>query len=245
MKIEVQSGYKSFNSVAAVHDVSFKIRQGEIFGLLGPNGAGKTTLIRMMMDILKPDQGEILIDDHPLRDEDKARIGYLPEERGLYRKQKIWEVLTYFGILKGLSAAQAKERTYGLLQKINMADEAKRKVEELSKGNQQKIQIIATFVHDPDFIVLDEPFAGLDPINVRLIKNLVQEMKVAGKTIVLSTHLMNQVEELCSTVFMINKGKNVLHGSLGEIMSRYSDLEDSPNRLEEIFIRIVESEKHE
>lgn len=223
MKIEVKSVYKSFNSTFAVRDVSCEIGIGEIFGLLGPNGAGKTTLIRMMMDILRPDQGEILFDGHLITDDDKAAIGYLPEERGLYKKQRVWEVLTYFGVLKGLSTVEAKESTFQLLEKIGMADAAKRKVEELSKGNQQKIQIIATFVHDPEFIVLDEPFAGLDPINVRLIKNLVQEMKEAGKTIVLSTHMMNQVEELCSTVFMIDKGKNVLYGPLREIKSRYSD----------------------
>jgi ABC-2 type transport system ATP-binding protein len=223
MKVEVKSVYKSFNSKFAIRDISFRIGEGEIFGLLGPNGAGKTTLIRMMMDILKPDGGEILVDGHLLRDKDKERIGYLPEERGLYKKQKVWEILAYFGILKGLSPSHAKERTFELLEKVEMTSEAKRKIEELSKGNQQKIQIIGTFIHDPEFVVLDEPFTGLDPINVRLIKNLVQQMKEAGKTIVLSTHLMHQVEELCSTVFMVNNGKNVLYGSLRDVKSRYSD----------------------
>jgi ABC-2 type transport system ATP-binding protein len=239
MNVELRSVHKAFNSKFAIRDVSFGIREGEIFGLLGPNGAGKTTLIRMMMDILRPDQGEIFIDGHLLNDDDKARIGYLPEERGLYRKQIIWEVLAYFGELKGLSAKRAKERTFELLARIEMEKEAKRKVEELSKGNQQKIQIIAALIHDPDFVVLDEPFTGLDPVNVRLLKGLLHEMKQARKTIVLSTHLMNQVEELCSTVFMINNGKGVLSGPLDDIRANYKA------SLEDIFIKVAEASRYE
>ncbi len=238
MNVELRVVSKSFNSTFSIRDVSFMIRDGELFGLLGPNGAGKTTLIRMMMDILKPDQGEILVNGHQLHDGDKSLIGYLPEERGLYRKQIIWEILTYFGVLKGLSAQRAKERTYELLRKIEMEDVAKRKVEELSKGNQQKIQLIAALVHDPEFVVLDEPFAGLDPVNVRLLKNLLIELKRGGKTIVLSTHIMNQVEELCGMIYMINNGRSVLYGSLADIKARYK------TSLEDIFIKVVESDRN-
>ncbi len=238
MNVELRSVYKSFDSTFSIRDVSFTIREGELFGLLGPNGAGKTTLIRMMMNILKPDQGEILVDGHSLRDGDTSRIGYLPEERGLYRKQIIWEILTYFGVLKGMPAQKAKERTYELLRKIEMENVAKRRVEELSKGNQQKIQLIAALIHDPDFVVLDEPFSGLDPVNVRLLKNLLMELKRGGKTIVLSTHIMNQVEELCGVIYMINNGRSVLYGSLADIKARYR------TSLEDIFIAVVESDRN-
>ncbi len=223
MNISIKSVSKNFNELRAVDFVSFDIKEGQVFGLLGPNGAGKTTLIRMMMDILKPDSGEILIDGKKLESRDKRIIGYLPEERGLYKKQVIWEVISYFGLLKGMEAKAAKVSACQLLDKLGMADVAKKKVEELSKGNQQKIQIISTLVHNPDFIILDEPFTGLDPVNLRLVRNLVLELKDNGKTVVLSTHLMNQVEELCSHIFMINNGKGVLDGKLTGIKDRFAD----------------------
>ncbi len=222
MNISIKTVSKNFNQLKAVDNVSFEVSEGQVFGLLGPNGAGKTTLIRMMMDIIKPDSGEILVDDKFSISHDKGRIGYLPEERGLYKKQVIWEVISYFGILKGMDPKAAKIRTCELLDKLGMADAAKKKVEELSKGNQQKIQIISTIVHNPDFIVLDEPFTGLDPVNLRLVRSLVLELSASGRTIILSTHLMNQVEELCSDIFMINKGKGVLYGSLTEIKDRFA-----------------------
>jgi ABC-2 type transport system ATP-binding protein len=231
-KITLENVWKRFDSKVAVAGVSFAVPEGKVFGLLGPNGAGKTTLIRMMMDIIKPDSGTILYNGHVLTSEDKDRITYLPEERGLYRKQKVRDVLEYFAELKGLSRRDARRRTLEYLVKLGMDDVAQRKIEELSKGNQQKIQIAATFVSDPEVVILDEPFVGLDPLNVRSTKNLLAEEGKKGKTILLSTHQMNQVEELCDELMMINFGKRVLYGPLKDILQRYSEsallLECSP-----------------
>jgi ABC-2 type transport system ATP-binding protein len=231
-KITFEKVTKQFDAKVAVAGVSFEIPAGKVFGLLGPNGAGKTTLIRMLMDIIKPDSGTILYDGHALAENDKDRLTYLPEERGLYRKEKVRDVLEYFARLKGLSAGDARSRTLQYLAKLEMADVAMRKVEELSKGNQQKIQIAATLISDPDVIILDEPFAGLDPLNVQLAKAVMAEERKKGKTILLSTHQMNQVEELCDHLMMINFGRQVLYGSLESIVQRYSEpalvLECSP-----------------
>jgi ABC-2 type transport system ATP-binding protein len=231
-KITFENVTKQFGSKMAVAGVSFEIPAGQVFGLLGPNGAGKTTLIRMLMDIIKPDSGTILYDGHSFAESDKDRVTYLPEERGLYRKEKVRDVLEYFAKLKGLSQADARSRTLIFLTRLEMADVAMRKVEELSKGNQQKIQLAATLISDPEVIILDEPFAGLDPLNVQLAKGVMAEERKKGKTILLSTHQMNQVEELCDNLLMINFGRQVLYGALESILRRYSEpallLECSP-----------------
>ncbi len=231
-KIALQNIRKQFNSTVAVADLSFEVAAGKVFGLLGPNGAGKTTLIRMMMDIIRPDSGAILYDGHPMTQETKDRISYLPEERGLYKKEKVRDLLEYFAMLKGMSRPAARERTALYLKKLEMSGTAGMRTEELSKGNQQKIQIASTLISDPDLIILDEPFAGLDPLNVRATKTLLSEEREKGKTIILSTHQMNQVEELCDDLMMINRGRKVLYGALDDIVREHSEpaflLECSP-----------------
>ena len=221
--IVLHSIYKSFGSLAAVHDVSFSVEPGEIFGLLGPNGAGKTTLLRLMMDIIRPDEGFIEIFGGKLGEDDKNRIGYLPEERGLYTRQKVLGVLKYLVQLKGLTERQAKANVLHWLARMEMSDVRDRKIQELSKGNQQKIQFIATVASDPDILVLDEPFSGLDPVNARVMLETIRELAVAGKTIILSTHQMSLVESLCRRIFMIHSGRQVLYGNLEEVQQRHSD----------------------
>ena len=209
---------KSFNGQNVVRDISFDISKGEVFGLIGPNGAGKTTIIRMLLDIIRPDSGEIRILDDRLSEETKNQIGYLPEERGLYKKLTVFETLTYLGALKEIDS---KKRATFLLEKMGMLQHKDKKISELSKGMQQKIQIIAAIIHDPDFIILDEPFSGLDPVNMKLVKDLIMELGKEGKTILISTHMMDQVERMCSRIFMIHKGEGVLYGKIDEIKSRY------------------------
>lgn len=209
---------KSFNGQEVVHNISFDISKGEIFGLIGPNGAGKTTIIRMLLDIIRPDSGEILILDNPLSEIIRNRIGYLPEERGLYRKLTVIETLSYLGSLK---AKDSKERAIVLLEKMGMLPQKDRKIMELSKGMQQKIQIIAAIIHDPEFIILDEPFSGLDPVNMKLVKEIIIDLGKEGKTILISTHMMDQVERMCDRIFMIHKGKGFLYGKIDEIKSSY------------------------
>ena len=222
-KITVERVVKRFQTKLAVAEVSFEVERGKVFGLLGPNGAGKTTLIRMLIDIIRPDSGTVLYDGRPLQSGDKDRITYLPEERGLYRKERVQDTLEYFARLKGLSKPQARSRAVAYLEKLEMTPVANARIEELSKGNQQKIQIAATLVSDPDVIILDEPFTGLDPINVRLAKALLAEERRNGKTILLSTHQMNQVEELCDCLLMVHNGRQVLYGPVEEIVRRFSD----------------------
>ncbi len=222
-KITLENVRKQFDSKVAVDGVSFDVPMGRVFGLLGPNGAGKTTLIRMILDIIKPDAGTIRYDGHCIGPADKDRITYLPEERGLYKKEKVRELLEYFAQLKGMSASEARRRTIRYLARLEMSEALDRKVEELSKGNQQKIQLAVALVSDPEVIVLDEPFTGLDPLNLRLSKELLAEERNSGKTILLSTHQMNQVEELCDNLFMIDQGVGVLYGSVTQIIERYSE----------------------
>jgi ABC-2 type transport system ATP-binding protein len=221
--IALQSVRKTFRSVIAVSDVSFEVESGEIFGLLGPNGAGKTTLLRLIMDILRPDAGSIEVMGRHFCEEDKGRIGYLPEERGLYLKQKVQAVVEYFVQLKGVPQPRARANTLYWLDRLGMLREKDRKVQELSKGNQQKIQFIVTVAADPDILILDEPFTGLDPVNARSMIETIQQLAASGKTIVLSTHQMNLVESLCRRVFMIHQGKQVLYGDLERIRSEHSD----------------------
>lgn len=223
--IEVSSIRKSFGNLQAVHDVSFEVHRGEIFGLLGPNGAGKTTSIRIVLDIFKPDNGRVEVLGGPMNEEKKNWIGYMPEERGLYQDVDLETCLVYLGTLKGLSSTEAHRRLTPLLERFDLAAHKKKKVKELSKGMQQKAQIIATVLHEPDLIIVDEPFAGLDPVNTQLVKELIYEMSQQGTTILMSTHQMQQVEELCNRILLIHQGCNILYGDLDKIRSRFSGQE--------------------
>jgi ABC-2 type transport system ATP-binding protein len=221
--IQVEKLIKHYARVRAVDGLSFAVTQGELFGLLGPNGAGKTTTIRTLMDIIKPDSGTILLMDKPVTEAVKSRIGYLPEERGLYQNYRLLECLTYLGALKGMSRKAAGRRASALLERAGLAEYATRKVKELSKGMTQKAQFLAAIVHDPDLLIMDEPFQGLDPINTDLLKSILLEEQSKGKTIILSTHNMNQVEEMCNRILLINQGQAVLYGPLDEIKGQYAE----------------------
>jgi len=219
--VEVSHVSKSFKDVKVVDNVSFTIGQGEVFGMVGPNGAGKTTTIRMLMDIIKPDSGEMKILGESINEGIKNSIGYLPEERGLYKKLTVSESLEYLAALKGIKRRSARESAEALLKRVNMLPHKDKKIEELSHGMGQLIQFVATILHDPALVVFDEPFVALDPVNTQLLKELILELKSRGKSIILSTHMMNQVEELCDRILMINKGQAVLYGNLAEIKSKY------------------------
>ena len=221
--LEVREVTKSFDGRAVVNRVSFDVHPGEILALLGPNGAGKTTLIRMITDILKPDSGTVRLDGEPIEGNRKRRIAYLPEERGLYRRAKAAEVLAYFGRLKGLSGRAAQAAALSLLERVELREWAQKQVQTLSKGMQQKLQLCTALIGDPRLLILDEPFSGLDPLNVQLLEEILQERKAAGVTVLLSTHQMNKVEELCDRALMINHGYMVLYGSVAEIRRRYAD----------------------
>ena len=220
--LEISHLAKSFGDVQAVSDVSFAVEPGEIFGLLGPNGAGKTTTIRIMMDIFKPDRGSVAVFGGPLDMAKKRRIGYLPEERGLYKDQKLEPTLLYLATLKGLDEKVARSRLGSWLERFDLAEHRHKKVKELSKGMQQKAQIIATLLHEPDLIVIDEPFSGLDPVNTRLVKQVFAEQREAGKAIIMSTHQMHQVEELCNRIVLIDAGRTVLYGAVNEIKRNFA-----------------------
>lgn len=215
--VEVSNLAKRFGDTQAVADVSFSVEPGEIFGLLGPNGAGKTTTIRMMLDIFEPDAGRISVFGGKLDQAKKHRIGYMPEERGLYKDLKLEPTLVYLATLKGLDEKTARSKLTGWLERFDLAEHRQKKVQELSKGMQQKAQIIATLLHDPDLIVVDEPFAGLDPVNTRLVKQIFEEQRQAGKSILMSTHQMYQVEALCNRIVLIDEGRTVLYGAVDEI----------------------------
>jgi ABC-2 type transport system ATP-binding protein len=208
---------KSFGDVRAVSDVSFEVHPGEIFGLLGPNGAGKTTTIRLLLDIFRPDGGTVSVFGGALDEAKKDRIGYMPEERGLYKDLKLESTLIFLATLKGMSEGTARERLDRWLERFDLYDHRTKKVQELSRGMQQKAQLIATLLHDPDLIVVDEPFSGLDPVNTRLVKEVMEEQRQAGKTILMSTHMMHQVEALCSRIALINRGRTVLYGEVEQI----------------------------
>lgn len=213
---------KSFGPVKAVKDVSFEVFPGEIFGLLGPNGAGKTTTIRVMLDIFRPDGGSITLFDGKLTEDAKRRIGYLPEERGLYKDIKLEPTLIYLATLKGLDEATARQRLETWLKRFDLYEHRQKKVQELSKGMQQKAQLIATLLHDPDLIIVDEPFSGLDPVNTRLVKDIIEEQRQAGKAIIMSTHQMHQVEALCSRIVLIDNGEAVLYGAVDQIRRQFA-----------------------
>jgi ABC-2 type transport system ATP-binding protein len=219
--VELAGVTKAYETKVAVRDLSLSIDAGQMFGLLGPNGAGKTSSIRMMMGITMPDSGSISLFGKPFERASLERVGYLPEERGLYKKMKVLEQLVFFGELHGLAAAEARKRATDWAKRLDIDEALPKKTEELSKGMQQKIQFIGSLLHDPGLIVMDEPFSGLDPVNAQLLEKTLLELKDEGKAIVFSTHRMDQVEKLCDSICLINKGEAVLTGRVREIKSRY------------------------
>lgn len=220
--VEISHISKSFGPVKAVNDVSLTVDRGEFFGLLGPNGAGKTTTIRILLDIFKPDRGTVSILDGPMTEEKKNRIGYMPEERGLYQDIQLERCLVYLASLKGLGKAEIRKRLAEYFDKFDLAAHKHKKVKELSKGMQQKAQIIMTILHKPDLLVIDEPFSGLDPVNTQMVKDMFRELHAQGTTIIMSTHQMHQVEELCQRLMLIDHGESVLYGKLDEIQKEFS-----------------------
>jgi ABC-2 type transport system ATP-binding protein len=219
--VQLEAVTKAYESKVAVNNLSLTIEAGQIFGLLGPNGAGKTSSIRMMMGITMPDSGRIRIFDKPFERKSLEQVGYLPEERGLYKKMKVLDQMVFFGCLHGLSAEEAEKRARAWAERMEIASAIEKKTEELSKGMQQKIQFISTLLHAPGLIVMDEPFSGLDPVNAVLVEKTLLELKEQGQAIVFSTHRMDQVEKLCDSICLINHGEAVLSGNLREIKKRY------------------------
>ncbi len=221
--ILVENISKRYGKHLAVDSLTFEVHQGEIFCMLGPNGAGKTSTIRMILDILKPDSGRIEVLGGPFTEAKKERIGYLPEERGLYRAARLVELLTYLGTLKGMRSADAAQRASVLLDEFGLGENKKSKVSELSRGMSQKVQFIATIIHNPDLLIIDEPFAGLDPVNAEMIKKIIFKLKGEGHTVVMSIHEMHQVEEMADRLLMIDQGKRVLYGSVDEVRQQYAE----------------------
>jgi ABC-2 type transport system ATP-binding protein len=221
--LEINDVIKKYGSYAAVNRVSFSVPRGALFGLLGPNGAGKTSLIRMITTITRADSGTILLNGELLNDNHPAEIGYMPEERGLYKKMKVGEQLLYLGQLRGMSETAAKRELKYWFEKFEIQQWYGKKVEELSKGMQQKVQFISTVLHKPDLLILDEPFSGLDPINANLIKDEIYELNKQGTSIIFSTHRMEQVEEICDSIVLINRGENVLHGKVKDIKNQFKE----------------------
>ena len=240
MKMFLEAAHieKNFGDFRALDDVSISVREGSVFGLLGPNGAGKTTLIRLINRISRPDRGELLIEGRPMTDADVQRIGYLPEERGLYRKMKVGEQALYLAQLKGLRRREAEKRLLQWFEKFEIGGWWNRRVEELSKGMQQKIQFIVTVLHEPRLLIFDEPFSGFDPVNATLLKNEILSLRSKGATVIFSTHNMSSVEELCDDIALINKSHVVLSGSVDSIRRSYSsntfqtEFENTPSSLQ-------------
>ncbi|AGG07862.1 sodium ABC transporter [Dehalococcoides mccartyi] len=219
--VETHGISKIYGRNVIVDNLSLSLEQGQIMGLIGPNGAGKTTTLRMMMDIIKPDSGKVLILGEQMNADAQNHIGYLPEERGLYRKQKIIDSLVYLASLKGMNPVVARTRAMELLEKVGLSAHAEKKVEQLSHGMGQLVQLVSTIIHDPVLMIIDEPFNGLDPVNVQLVKDLMLELRSQNKSLILSTHRMNEVEEMCDRICMLNKGQQVLYGNLLDIKNRY------------------------
>jgi ABC-2 type transport system ATP-binding protein len=242
MKITVNHVTKRYAEHLALNDISLQVPEQSIYGLLGPNGAGKTTLIRILNQITGPDTGQVLIDGEPLQPKHVERIGYLPEERGLYKKMKVGEQAIYLAQLKGISKQEATRRLKIWFEKFEIGDWWNKTVEELSKGMQQKIQFITTVIHEPDILIFDEPFSGFDPINANLLKESILELRDKGATILLSTHNMNSVEELCDSISLINKGEKILEGKVAEIKAQHRISTDAPiPSMNDIFIQEVQS----
>lgn len=221
--LELQDVRKTYQEHVACNNVSFNIPEGKIFGLLGPNGAGKTSLIRIITTITKADSGTILFRGESLNNSHPSQIGYMPEERGLYKKMKVGEQITYLARLKGFSRKEAKNQLDYWLEKFSIQDWRYKKVEELSKGMQQKIQFITTVIHQPKLLILDEPFSGLDPVNTNLIRDEIDELHKKGTTILFSTHRMEQVEQICENIVLINKGTNVLSGTVKDVQEQFKE----------------------
>jgi ABC-2 type transport system ATP-binding protein len=219
--LELRGVRRSFGHILAVDGVDLSVPKGAIYGILGPNGAGKTTTIRMILNIYLPDAGEILFDGGQLDRKAINRIGYLPEERGLYKRMRVEEHVIYLARLKGMPAAQAKRRARLWLERFGLDERANAKTDELSKGMQQKVQFIGTVISEPQMVVLDEPFSGLDPLNVKLLREIIEEIRAAGRTVLFSTHVMEQAEQICDHIFLINNGRKVLDGRLDEIIENY------------------------
>jgi len=219
--VAVNNLFKSYNGKTAVNDLSFSVDPGEILGLIGPNGAGKSSTVKMILDFMKPDSGEVKIFGYQMNEASKNQIGYLPEEKGLYKKLTAIDLIIYLASLKGMDKALAKNKAHSLLQQTGMLENKKLKIKQMSKGMGQIIQFIVTIIHDPKLLIMDEPFSGLDPVNTELMKNMIGNLRDEGKAIILSTHQMNQVEELCDRVLMINHGSEVLYGDLKDIKSRF------------------------
>lgn len=212
---------KSYGRKIAMQDLSFSIEAGSMFGLLGPNGSGKTSTIRMIVGITLPDLGQVRLFGQPFSRDHLTRIGYLPEERGLYKKMKVLDQLIFMGQIRGLDANTSRQRAQRWCERMAISDVMEKKTEELSKGMQQKIQFISTLLHDPDFLIMDEPFSGLDPVNATLLQDTLLDLRREGKAILFSTHRMDQVEKLCDSICLVNGGRPVLHGTMREIKSQY------------------------
>ncbi len=219
--IKLDNICKSFDDILAVDQVTFEIEKGDIYGLLGPNGAGKTTTIRMLMGIIEPDRGQVLRNEKIITRRDRLKFGYLPEERGLYQKQKLKESLMYFGRLRGMNRHTISSNIDRWLERFNFTQDANRKIRELSKGNQQKVQFILALFHQPEFVILDEPFTGLDPLNQVLLKEIIEEKRQEGVTFIFSTHQMEQVERICTNICLMNKGKVLIEGPLSDIKEKH------------------------
>lgn len=212
---------KNYDGIKAVDNLTLSIPEGTIYGILGPNGAGKTTTLRIVLNIIEPDTGEVLYRNKRVNLEVLNRVGYLPEERGLYPKETAIEVLVYLALLKGMKKNEAKRRAMEFLEKFGLQERASAKIEELSRGMQQKLQFISVLIHDPEILILDEPFSGLDPINAELLRETIMEEKAKGKTIIFSTHILEQAEKMCDYVALISRGKKVVDGRLSEIKASY------------------------
>ncbi|MDX1665511.1 MAG: ATP-binding cassette domain-containing protein [Candidatus Promineifilaceae bacterium] len=220
--VEISNITKKFGATLAVDGVSFAVAPGEIFGLLGPNGAGKTTTIRIMLDILRPDSGEVSLFGRPMTEQTKNRIGYLPEERGLYADIKLLDVIYYLAALKGLSRGEAAPRAEAYLRRLDLWEHRNKKLSALSRGMHQKAQFIVTVLHDPDLIIVDEPFSGLDPVNTELIRAIILNLRDSGKAIIMSTHQMHQVEMMCDRIVLIDRGRVVLRGPVQEVRRQFA-----------------------
>lgn len=207
---------KNYGDFKAVDDISISIPKGSIYGFLGPNGAGKTTTIRMILEIIKPSSGELSILGHPSALDVRNRIGYLPEEKGLYKKMKVWAIIQYFAMLKGMNKQEAKDRAWELLEKYGLKDFAEAKVEALSKGMGQKVQVLSAVAHNPELVILDEPFSGLDPVNQTVLEDLINDLSDNGQTVIFSTHVMQHAERLCDHILLIAKGRKIFDGTIGE-----------------------------
>jgi ABC-2 type transport system ATP-binding protein len=225
--LQLKNVVKNFAATRALDGVSFDIAPQTIFGLLGPNGAGKTTTIRIITTIFRQDEGEVWFNGEPLKESHAGQMGYMPEERGLYKKMKVWEQLVYLAALRGLSQSDAKKRVFEWMEKFEIKDWWNKKVQDLSKGMSQKVQFIATVLHQPALIILDEPFSGLDPVNSKLIENEIERLRQQGATVIFSTHRMEQVEEICENIILINHGKIILNGKVKEIRQQFKKHEYS------------------